>query len=85
MSKKLKVRKKINEIMEVSKRTVLLGALDPDLIRRILRKKLHHFKFCYQEELVFNKVILGTTTNLKFLISPFGKVKNIACDHADQR
>ena len=58
-------------------RTVLIGALNPDLIRKILRNYLHQFKFCYQKELAFNRFVLGTTSNLNFTISALGKVKNI--------
>ena len=40
-------------------------------------RHLHQFKFCYQQELTFNKFVLGTTTNLSFMISPLGSVKKV--------
>ena len=77
LSKKIGSNHLKKEVIDISKRTVLLGALDPEVIRKILMKHLHQFKFCYQQELAFNKFVLGTTTNLNFLISPLGSVKKV--------
>jgi hypothetical protein len=70
-------RKKKEEFIQFSSKTVFLGSMDPDLIRKILKKYLPQFKFCYQQELTFGKRKKGGTVDLKFSINPFGKVNNI--------
>jgi len=56
-----------------SKRTVVLGALDPAIIDRILREHLPEFRYCYQQELVKNSSTSGKIT-MDFTIGSGGRV-----------
>jgi pSer/pThr/pTyr-binding forkhead associated (FHA) protein len=60
-----------------STKTVVLGAIDPDLLRRILREHIPQFRYCYQEELSRNSKIKGII-DLDFSITSNGKVGSTA-------
>ncbi len=55
--------------------TVVLGSMDPDVIRRILREHIPQFRYCYQRELDRNagKDVSGTI-GLNFTIGASGSV-----------
>jgi len=55
--------------------TVVLGSMDPDVIRRILREHIPQFRYCYQKELDRNasKRVTGTIS-LLFTIGASGHV-----------
>ena len=55
--------------------TVVLGSMDPDVIRRILREHIPQFRYCYQKELdrSSNKSLSGTV-GLAFTIGASGTV-----------
>lgn len=58
--------------------TVVLGSLDPNVIRQILLDNLSRFRYCYQSELDGNdrpKEISGVIS-LNFNIGPQGRVQN---------
>jgi pSer/pThr/pTyr-binding forkhead associated (FHA) protein/outer membrane biosynthesis protein TonB len=57
-------------------KTVLLGSMDPELLRKILREYLPQFRHCYQKELERNEAAKGVV-DLNFRISANGKVSNI--------
>ena len=66
------------ELIKYKKKTIFLGAMDPELIRKILKKYLPQFKFCFQQDLAFEKTKKGGIVDLKFSVNKFGKVKDIA-------
>ena len=58
----------------IPSRTIVLGGMDPDTIRRILMDHLPQFRFCYQKELdKSNKEFSGRIT-LNFVIGASGYV-----------
>jgi pSer/pThr/pTyr-binding forkhead associated (FHA) protein/outer membrane biosynthesis protein TonB len=55
--------------------TVVLGSMDPDVIRRILREHIPQFRYCYQKELDRNaNKNLSGTVELIFTIGASGTV-----------
>ncbi len=61
--------------------TVVLGSMDPDVIRRILREHIPQFRYCYQKELDRNaaKKVQGTI-RLLFTIGASGHVARAGVD-----
>lgn len=61
--------------------TVVLGSMDPDVIRRILREHIPQFRYCYQKELDRNasKDVSGTI-GLVFTIGASGSVSKAGVD-----
>lgn len=62
----------------VAPKTVILGSMDPELLRKILREYLPQFKHCYQEELDKYSDHVKGTVNLDFRIGEDGLVKSAA-------
>ena len=60
------------------KRTVVMGSMDPELVRRLLREHLSQFRYCYQKEIINNKAANSMTADLKFTITPSGGVANVS-------
>lgn len=60
----------------VAPKTVVLGSMDPELLRKILREYLPQFRHCYQKELERNDSAQGVI-DLNFRILGNGKVGNI--------
>lgn len=60
----------------VAPKTVVLGSMDPELLRKILREYLPQFRHCYQKELERNDSAKGVI-DLNFRILGNGKVGNI--------
>lgn len=58
-------------------KTVVLGAIDPDLLRRILQEYLPQFRHCYQQELEFSSEDASGVVDLNFTIDKNGKAKRI--------
>lgn len=56
--------------------TKILGAVDPELIRKLLREYIPHFRHCYQKELLRNPDLNGIF-DLDFEINPSGKGQNL--------
>jgi pSer/pThr/pTyr-binding forkhead associated (FHA) protein/outer membrane biosynthesis protein TonB len=55
--------------------TVVMGSMDPDVIRRILREHIPQFRYCYQKELDRNtQDNLSGTIGLQFTIGASGHV-----------
>ncbi len=61
--------------------TVVLGSMDPDVIRRILRDHIGQFRYCYQKELDAsgNRSMQGLI-KLDFVIGATGNVTNASVD-----
>jgi len=60
----------------IEAKTVVLGSMDPELLRKILREYIPQFRHCYQKELLTNDQIKGIL-DLNFRILGNGKVSNI--------
>lgn len=57
--------------------TVVLGSMDPDIIRRILREHIPQFRFCYQKELdASGSNNLSGVVPINFVIGASGHVTN---------
>jgi len=54
-------------------KTVVLGSIDPELLRKILREYIPQFRYCYQNELSSNPNLSGTI-DLNFTINGAGKI-----------
>ena len=55
-------------------KTVVLGSMDPELLRKILREYIPQFRHCYQQELISNSDKIKGVIDLNFTISAAGKV-----------
>ncbi len=60
--------------------TVVLGSMDPDVIRRILMDNLPKFRFCYQSELERSGKELQDVIKLDFVIGASGHVTQAGAD-----
>ncbi len=58
----------------VEPKTVVLGSMDPELLRKILKEYLPQFKFCYQEELMERNEAIKGVVDLQFTIGRNGRV-----------
>jgi TonB family protein len=58
----------------VPSQTVILGSMDPDLIRKILREHLPQFRFCYQKELDRTAKKIEGVVKFNFTIGASGSV-----------
>ncbi|PIP94197.1 MAG: hypothetical protein COW00_13290 [Bdellovibrio sp. CG12_big_fil_rev_8_21_14_0_65_39_13] len=58
-------------------KTVVLGSMDPELLRKILREYLPQFRHCYQQELTRNEELKGVV-DLNFRIESNGGVTKVA-------
>lgn len=56
--------------------TKILGAMDPELIRKIMKEYIPQFRYCYQKELMKNPSVAGTF-DLIFQINAYGKGINV--------
>ena len=57
-------------------KTVVLGSMDPELLRKILKEYLPQFRHCYQKELENNEAAKGVI-DLQFRINGNGSVSKI--------
>ena len=57
-------------------KTVVLGSMDPELLRKILREYIPQFRHCYQKELIGNSEKIKGVINLNFTISSEGRVSS---------
>ncbi len=60
--------------------TVVLGSMDPDVIRRILMENLPQFRYCYQKELERNGLEVSGVVKLNFVIGASGNVSAAGVD-----
>jgi hypothetical protein len=65
-------------------KTVVLGSMDPELLRKILQEYLPQFRHCYQQELVTMSDLKGVI-DLDFQIDPEGRVSKTAVKAKDAR
>ena len=64
------------EMANTSRKTVVLGSMDPELLRKILREYLPQFRHCYQGELDKKDSSQGTV-DLSFRINGAGRVSTV--------
>lgn len=57
--------------------TVVLGSIEPEVLRKILQEYLPQFKFCYQQELQENSEKIKGVVDLNFRIEGDGKVSTV--------
>lgn len=55
-------------------KTVVLGSMDPELLRKILREYIPQFRHCYQQELIANSDKIKGIIDLNFTIDAAGRV-----------
>lgn len=65
--------------------TVVLGSMDPELLRKILQQYLPQFRHCYQQELAYNSEDIKGIVDLNFEITGSGKVAKINVRAKDSR
>jgi len=61
----------------MSTKTVVMGSIDPELLRKILREYIPQFKHCYQNELRDNSEDVKGIIDLNFRINPNGTVSKV--------
>lgn len=71
------LNKKGFETAFVQPETVVLGSIDPELLRKILSEYLQQFKYCYQQELQENSEQIKGIIDLNFRISAEGTVSSV--------
>ncbi len=69
----------------IQTKTVVLGSMDPELLRKILQRYLPQFRHCYQKELTNNSEDIKGIVDLNFVISGSGKVGKIDIKAKDNR
>lgn len=57
--------------------TVVMGSIEPELLRKILQEYLPQFKFCYQQELQEHSEKIKGIVDLNFRIEGDGKVSTV--------
>lgn len=65
--------------------TVVMGSIDPELLRKILQEYLPQFRHCYQQELSYNSEDIKGIVDLNFEISSKGSVQKIKVSAKDGR
>ena len=74
------VHKKGIVASSIPTKTVVLGSIDPELLRKILREYLPQFKHCYQKELELQSAKTKGVIDLNFTINGRGRVSKVAID-----
>ncbi len=64
-------------------KTVVLGSMDPELLRKILREYIPQFRHCYNQELIGKSEKVRGILDLNFTISAAGKVSKYAVKMKD--
>ncbi len=66
-------------------KTVVLGSMDPELLRKILREYIPQFRHCYQQELIKNSEKIKGVIDLNFSITATGRVGKMNIRAKDAR
>jgi len=69
----------------IQTKTVVLGSMDPELLRKILQRYLPQFRHCYQQELAYNSEDIKGIVDLDFEISGAGRVAKMDIKAKDNR
>lgn len=65
--------------------TVVLGSIDPEVLRKILGEYLGQFKFCYQQELQEQSEKIKGIVDLNFRIEGDGRVSKVSIKSAQTK
>lgn len=68
------VDKKTIYMAGIPDKTVVMGGMDPDVIRRILREHIPQFRYCYQKELDAANESFSGLIEMNFIIGSRGQV-----------
>jgi pSer/pThr/pTyr-binding forkhead associated (FHA) protein len=71
--------------MNINTKTVVLGSMDAELLRRILKEYIPQFRHCYQQELVLNSAMKSGSFDLNFSISPQGDLKKYSIESTENK
>lgn len=66
----------------VQPETVVLGAIDPEQLRKILQEYIPQFRYCYQQELQENSEKIKGIIDLNFRIEGTGRVSKVTIKSA---
>lgn len=77
--------KKGRDTSYIQTKTVVLGSMDPELLRKILKRYLPQFRHCYQQELAYNSEDIKGIVDLDFEISGAGRVAKMDIKAKDNR
>lgn len=69
--------KKGHQTAHIESETVIMGSMDPELLRKILQEYIPQFRHCYQQELSNNSEDLKGVIDLNFRINGNGTVSQI--------
>jgi hypothetical protein len=61
----------------IDPRTVVLGSMDPELLRKILQEYLPQFRHCYQQELQYKNDEAEGVVDMNFRIEESGRVSKV--------
>lgn len=70
-------RKRGFDTAYIEPQTVVLGSMDPELLRKILREYLPQFRHCYQKELEHHSNEISGVIDLRFRINGSGKATKV--------
>lgn len=70
-------RKRGFDTAYIEPKTVVLGSMDPELLRKILREYLPQFRHCYQKELEHHSNEISGVIDLRFRINGGGKATKV--------
>jgi outer membrane biosynthesis protein TonB len=70
-------RKRGFDTAYIEPKTVVLGSMDPELLRKILREYLPQFRHCYQKELEHHSNEISGVIDLRFRINGAGKATKV--------
>ena len=71
--------------MNITTKTVVLGSMDAELLRKILKEYVPQFRHCYQKELVSNSEMRSGSFDLNFSISPLGNLKKYGIESTENK
>jgi pSer/pThr/pTyr-binding forkhead associated (FHA) protein len=71
--------------MNITTKTVVLGSMDAELLRKILKEYIPQFRHCYQQELVLNSEMRSGSFDLNFSISPLGDLKKYSIESTENK
>jgi hypothetical protein len=71
--------------MNITTKTVVLGSMDAELLRKILKEYIPQFRHCYQQELVLNSEMRSGSFDLNFSISPLGDLKKYSIGSTENK
>ena len=70
-------RKRGFDTAYIEPKTVVLGSMDPELLRKILREYLPQFRHCYQKELEYHSDEISGVIDLRFRINGSGQATKV--------